>query len=204
MLSQKWMKQKETGHKKKSYGKSIGRRAPGFFLARLKVEAEKWGGSVTEFSTRTTKLSQTCHCGHVEKKKLHVRRHKCLKCGAVAQRDLYSAYLARYVEKEKLQAGNAQKAWPSNCAALEAAWNKVNHANGMPSSLGLRVRDRAGCLQNGGQNQSEITDVVAGDFSCESRKELRENHQNTNSLTTKSDLTGTRTETSDASGADTG
>ena len=40
---QSWAKrkmEKKTGHKKKSYGRSIGRRAPGMFIARLKFEAE--------------------------------------------------------------------------------------------------------------------------------------------------------------------
>ena len=174
-------------------------------MARLEVEVKKWGGTFTEFSTQKTRLSQTCHCGHVKKERLHVRQHNCPKCGAVAQRDLYSACLARFVENEELQAGSAQKAWPSNCAALEAAWNRVNHANGMPSSLGLRARDRAGCLRNGGfkENPGKIVDVVAGvKTSGESRKEPRGNHQDTAFLTADKDLTGGRTKSSGVSGAD--
>ena len=70
---------------------------------------------VTEFSTRTTKLSRTCHCGQVRKKSLSLRWHRCPECGATAQRDLYSAFLARFVLEDRLKAGEAAQAWPSSC-----------------------------------------------------------------------------------------
>jgi putative transposase len=38
----------------------------------------------------------TCHCGKIKKKSLKDRWHRC-DCGVIAQRDLYSALLARYV-----------------------------------------------------------------------------------------------------------
>ena len=45
----------------KLFGKSVSKRAPGEFVARLKRLAQSAGVSVVEFSTQTTKLSQTCH-----------------------------------------------------------------------------------------------------------------------------------------------
>jgi hypothetical protein len=45
------------------------------------------------------RLSQTCHCGWVKKKARSQRWHGC-PCGASAQRDLFSAYLARFVHPE--------------------------------------------------------------------------------------------------------
>ena len=205
---QSWAKrktQKATGHRKKSYGRSVSRRAPGFFEQRLISEAEKWGASVTRFPTKTTKLSQTCHCGHVEKKKLHVRWHRCKQCGAVGQRDLYSAFLAQFVEGNRLKADQAQKAWPSSCAALEAALSDIKHASGMPSSLGLRSRDRAARLQNCGQTAGKIVDVVPAEKSDrESHKEPVENHNNTIFSRPETHLSQDSTGSSDMSGVDSG
>ena len=46
----------------KQYGKSVGRNAPGMFLEHLRRTVAKTGGTLHEFPTRTTKLSQYCHC----------------------------------------------------------------------------------------------------------------------------------------------
>ena len=55
----------------KQFGRSVALRAPGTFVRLLKRKAANAGATVTEFSTTTTKLSQTCHhCGKVKKKRL--------------------------------------------------------------------------------------------------------------------------------------
>ena len=61
----------------KLYGRSVGKRAPGMFVSHLKCKAENAGGKVVEFPTYSTKLSQTCQCGRVEKKSLNERLHNC-------------------------------------------------------------------------------------------------------------------------------
>lgn len=95
----------------KLFGKSVGRRAPGAFIAALKRKLAYQGGKLIEFSTYTTKLSQTCHCGKVEKKRLSDRWHEC-ECGVKSQRDLYSAFLAKHVnEDEVLNFKKANKSW---------------------------------------------------------------------------------------------
>ena len=76
-------------------------RALGMFVEMLSRKAENADGHLKGINTWQTKLSQSCHCGHVEKKALSERWHRC-GCGVVAQRDLYSAYLACYVEKDVL------------------------------------------------------------------------------------------------------
>ncbi|MEI6046375.1 MAG: transposase [Chloroflexota bacterium] len=83
----------------KCFGKSVGTRAPGMFIEMLKRTVARTGGTFLEFSTYTTKLSQVCHgCGSLEKKPLSQRTHKC-ECGiGPVQRDLYSGWLASYVE----------------------------------------------------------------------------------------------------------
>jgi len=94
----------------------VGRRAPGMFVERLSRKAASADGKVIAFPTRTTALSQVCHCGRRAKKPLSLRWHEC-PCGVSAQRDLYSAHLARFVYQAAdarylLDAGQAQQAWP--------------------------------------------------------------------------------------------
>ncbi len=81
----------------KLFGKSVGKRAPGMFVSHLRSKAERAGGQVVEIPTHSTKLSQICQCGRVKKKKLNERVHDCV-CGVHAQRDLYSALLAKHIE----------------------------------------------------------------------------------------------------------
>ncbi|MEM9737896.1 MAG: zinc ribbon domain-containing protein, partial [Bacteroidota bacterium] len=122
----------------KLYGKSVGLRAPGMLIERLKRKAENAGGRVEEINTWSTKLSQTCHCGAVKKKSRSQRWHQCT-CGVEAQRDLYSAYLACFVEKNVFLADQAQKAWSGMDIALRTAMEalKQSISGHQPTSLGL-------------------------------------------------------------------
>lgn len=120
------------------YGSSVGLRAPGMFVELLKRKAENAGGKVEEIDTYKTKLSQTCHCGAVNKKLRGQRWHIC-DCGVTAQRDLYSAYLAGFVENNLLIANQAQKAWQGMDIALRTAMSNIKHSSSgpLPPSLGL-------------------------------------------------------------------
>lgn len=100
------------------------------------------GGSLVDINPRRAKLSQTCHCGVVLKKSLSLRHHRCL-CGVSAQRDLYSAFLAQFVDPKTslLNAGRAACAWPSREPVLQAAFEQAlanQPASGRirPSSFG--------------------------------------------------------------------
>ena len=105
----------------KMFGKSVGKRAPGMFVAKLRQRHEAGVIGLSEFSTRNTKLSQVCHgCGAVIKKSLSKRWHKC-ECGIVAQRDLYSAFLASCVQDGKLIETIAHERWSKVSNLLEAA-----------------------------------------------------------------------------------
>ncbi|MDA8146987.1 MAG: hypothetical protein M0Z27_13140 [Thermaerobacter sp.] len=89
-----------------------------------------------------------------KKKPLNQRWHRCPACGALILRDLYSAYLASFVEplvpscgKEiwLLNAGRAENAWPGGDDLLRAAFErlqaKTNGQSGgafVPTSLGLK------------------------------------------------------------------
>jgi hypothetical protein len=83
----------------KRYGRSVGLRAPGMFVAILRRTVASTGGTLTEVPTRSTRLSQWCHgCGQAVKKPLSQRWHTC-PCGiGPVQRDLYSAFLAAYLD----------------------------------------------------------------------------------------------------------
>jgi transposase len=78
------------------FGKSIGRSAPGKFIADLRTKTERFGGQFIEVPTRDTRCSQLCHgCGTYVKKALSLRVHQCA-CGVgPLDRDIYSAFLVR-------------------------------------------------------------------------------------------------------------
>jgi transposase len=141
------------------FGRSVGLRAPGMFLGMLRRKAANAGGNVIEFSTQTTKLSQTCHnCGNQKKKSLNERWHKC-SCGiSPMQRDLYSAFLAYHVEENKLDRSQAIKAWPGAESLLGQALSRcLQTANGKPlvSSFGIYQR-QSGSPAKGRSTQHEV------------------------------------------------
>lgn len=106
----------------KLFGRSVSKRAPGMFVERIRQK--QIGGELTveEFSTFSTKLSQTCQCGETKKKGQGDRTHLCLTCGLKAQRDLYSAYLAIFVESDQNDLGMARKHWEKIKPVLDFAW----------------------------------------------------------------------------------
>jgi len=83
----------------KRYGKAISAKSPGFVQSELKRKAEGAGGSFTKFSTQKTALSQTHLDGSRTKKSLSERVHKDV-TGIEMHRDLFSAYLSRFVNEE--------------------------------------------------------------------------------------------------------
>jgi len=135
-------------------------RGKNLFYAQLVCEGH-------EFPTRSTKLSRTCHCGSVYKKPLSQRWHRCSHCGASAQRDLYSAFLARFVDPETgmLHAGRAHEAWPGAEPLLRAAWrqaaeNQPASGRALPSSFGAN-RSRSGLPAQGRIAKAKARDAVA-------------------------------------------
>lgn len=131
----------------KRYGRAVGLCAPGLFVSTLCRLAVSAGGRVVELNATRAKLSQTCQCGAQVKKRLSQRWHRC-PCGVSAQRDLYSAYLARCVDPDTslLQAGQAQAAWPGREPVLQAACeqaisNQPASGRRLPSSFGARASE---------------------------------------------------------------
>jgi len=125
----------------KIFGKSVSFRAPAMFVSSLRRKVGASGGKVIEFPTKDTALSQMCQCGRKQKKKLSDRWHKC-ECGVVAQRDLYSAFLARHVKTDDsktywLDYDSATKEWPAIKTLLDSAVNKAKEFEKRPASFGL-------------------------------------------------------------------
>ncbi|NBX84742.1 MAG: transposase [Gammaproteobacteria bacterium] len=147
----------------KNFGKSVGKRAPGLFIERLRYKAENAGGQVIEFNTRTTALSQTCQCGQKQKKALKERWHCCGVCGIEVQRDLYSAYLARFVNENQLDRSQAIAAWPGAEILLEQALSNleetVNGKNRL-ASFGLNLRPNCLFAKEGSVINKALDDVA--------------------------------------------
>jgi hypothetical protein len=116
----------------KQFGRSVSERAPGMFVAQLRRTVASTGGILVEVPTRTTRLSQFCHgCGVCVKKPLSQRFHAC-PCGiGPIQRDLYSAFLAAYLDVSdpdhplSPSCGQYVIAWQGGEARLVAAHEQV-------------------------------------------------------------------------------
>ncbi len=148
----------------KRYGRSIGVRAPKLFLTILARKAERAGGGVIEFNTRTTALSQVCFCGQKHKKRLSERVHAC-GCGVTMQRDLFSAYWARFVEDDALPVAKARESWPGAEPLLRTAWqqatqNQPASRGRVPSSFG---RYPSGPSQSGSSEKEGLPEPKAAD-----------------------------------------
>jgi hypothetical protein len=128
----------------KKFGKSVGLRAPGMLVDHLRRTVVSTGGTLTEVPTRTTKLSQYCHgCRTYSKKPLSQRWHHCA-CGVgPVQRDLYSAFLAAYLDPPDITPSSAQYHlyWESAelrlRAALERLHQRAKEGQVLPRSVGI-------------------------------------------------------------------
>jgi hypothetical protein len=108
----------------KRYGKAISAKSPGFVQSELKRKAEGAGGSFTKFSTQKTALSQTHLSGERIKKKLSERVHLDV-TGIVMHRDLFSAYLSRFINQDdELSLQDAVDRYPGTEPFLVEAWKR--------------------------------------------------------------------------------
>jgi hypothetical protein len=145
----------------KNYGRSVSVRGPGMFVSEITRKAANAGGGVELINTHTTRLSQTCICGTVKKKSLSQRHHIC-SCGVTAQRDLFSAFLAKHCSNNTLGIHQANKDWSAAEPLLRRAMSRASETanrRSVPSSFGIRrqscssVKDRSECI--------EVVDAVA-------------------------------------------
>jgi len=154
------------------FGKSVNTRAPGMFFRELACKAESAGGKVLEFPTRLKVkgtgthigLSSYCFCGEHRKKSLSERWHIC-SCGVRCQRDLFSAYLACFVEQIgqndfELDAGTAARQWPGAKPLLQAASGRIPNPR-VSSSSGQPPEGTEGVAAEERTAKTEARDVVA-------------------------------------------
>ncbi len=129
----------------KRYGRSVGLRAPGMLIDQLRRTVASTGGTLHEVPTRTTKLSQYCHgCGAFVPKPLSQRWHRC-PCGVgPVQRDLYSAFLAAFLDPAADFIPSCARyvvPWAGAEARLRAAHERAqeraNEGQVMPRSMGI-------------------------------------------------------------------
>jgi len=128
----------------KRYGRSVGRCAPGMLIDHLRRTVASTGGTLHEVPTRSTKLSQFCHgCGTFVPKPLWQRWHQC-PCGVgPVQRDLYSAFLAAFLDPADPIPSCARYVVPWEGAearlraAHERATQRANEGQVMPRSMGI-------------------------------------------------------------------
>ena len=112
------------------------------FLEQLRRTVASTGGTLSEFPTHTTKLSQYCHgCQTYVKKPLSERWHHCA-CGVgPVQRDLYSAWLAAHLEYPNITPSIAQDSWEGAdlrlLAAVEALAQRAKEGQVLPRSVGI-------------------------------------------------------------------
>jgi transposase len=126
----------------KRFGKSVGLRAPGMFVAHLKRIVAKTGGTLTEVPTYHTKLSQYCHgCQTYLKKPLSQRWHHCA-CGiGPVQRDLYSACLLAYLDPPETVPSITHDEWAGVESRLKAVvedlQQRAKEGQSLPRSFGI-------------------------------------------------------------------
>src|SRR5260221_10635285 len=132
----------------KQYGKSVGHSAPGMLIDHLRRTVASTGGTLDEFPTHSTKLSQYCHgCQSYVKKPLSQRWHQCA-CGVgPVQRDLYSAWLAAHLEPANTIPSIAHDEWEGAdlrlLAAVEVLQQRAKEGQVLPRSVGIpRARAR--------------------------------------------------------------
>ena len=123
------------------FGRQIGQSAPAGGLEAVRRKAESAGGEVLFIPLRAA-LSQICICGHRERKPLGQRVHHCPRCGLRMQRDLLSAYLARYTDRTVLHADQARERWSAAEPLLLAAWRVPQSAKPPVADCGLRSEPR--------------------------------------------------------------
>ncbi len=127
----------------KSFGRSTKVRGCGSFLAILRYKTKRAGGQLIEFKTSTTCLSQFDHTtGDYLKKPLSQRLHVLRDGSGAIQRDLYSAFLARHVSQNTLDARRATLAFPAAKPLLRRAASSEHQpasGSGFPAPHGRKT-----------------------------------------------------------------
>lgn len=140
----------------KRYGKAISAKSPGFVQSELKLRAERAGGSFTKFSTQKTALSQTHLDGSRIKKSLSQRVHRDLTGIPEHHRDLFSAFLSRYVNQDKLSLQDVLNEYPRLESVLLEAWQHSQSRKQVGESESRKTDSPLERFSNQGRTSSQI------------------------------------------------
>jgi hypothetical protein len=138
------------------YGKAICAKSPGFVQSELIRKAEKAGGSVIKFSTQKTALSQTHLNGRRIKKSLSERVHQDVTGISVHHRDLFSAFLSRYINQDKLSLQDALNEYPRLESVLLEAWQHSKNRKQLGESESRKTDSPSERFSNKGRMSSQI------------------------------------------------
>jgi hypothetical protein len=111
----------------KSFGRQVRRYAPGGFESNLRQRAKVFNTNVVDVKTKATQLSRLCHCGDLNSTPFRGPikgrvKPACTTCGRFeVQRDLYSAFLARFASETSVDLDAAQAAWAGAFGFLSGA-----------------------------------------------------------------------------------
>jgi hypothetical protein len=100
------------------------------FVSELHRKAERAGGELIAFSTRETRLSQYDHTTREYVRKPLSQRTHIFGDGVTLpiHRDLYSGFLARFVESNVLDAAGVEQSWPSAEPLLRRAASRFQQS----------------------------------------------------------------------------
>lgn len=141
----------------KIYGKAISAKSPGFVQSQLCRKAENAGGSVIKFSTQKTALSQAHLDGTRIKKSLSQRVHRDVTGLPDHHRDLFSAFLSRFVNQDKLILQDAR----SEYLRLEPTLLEAYQRYLTRERVGKSESRQSGSPSERVSNESLTTDQVA-------------------------------------------
>jgi putative transposase len=144
----------------RTFGRSSKVRGAGLFVSTLARRLDAAGGQLIEFGTRNTSLSQFDHVDGTLTKKPRSQRYHEFSDGTRVGRDLYSAFLARFVHNDRLDASQVRAAWPGAEALLRAASDGFEPASGRGFALShVTLGVGAGRSRNLGQRVREAGEV---------------------------------------------
>ena len=160
----------------KTFGRSTKVRGVGLLVEILRRRAREAGGGLVEFSTCKTRLSQFDHTtGDFVKKPLSQRVHVLRDGSGEVQRDLYSAFLARFVGAgDLLDAREAAEAFPGAKPLLVRAASGSHQpasGGGFPHPRGHQAA-RAGRTPKGMNRTDKVPDDVTTARGGEGREEF--------------------------------
>ena len=140
----------------KRYGKAISAKSPGFVQSELVRKAEKAGGTVIKFSIQNTALSQTHLDGSRIKKSLSERVHRDVTGLPLHHRDLFSAFLSRHVNQDKLSLQDALNEYPGLESVLLEAWQHSQNRKQVGESESRKADSPLERFSNKGRTSSQI------------------------------------------------